>query len=132
VSSIDFDSYIILLHHLAIHLLSMDLHLFLLQIITALRSLLQDCPFISFEISILAWCLSSIGNASGQSSIKLIFEGAHEVLVGIRSLESEIVHRGFEDVRLGKGVLFIFVEIDVFHLQVVIGHAAELVYVALG
>ena len=108
----------------------MYLHLLLLQIITALRSLLQNGPFIGLKISVLARSLSSICNASSKSGIKFIFEAADEVLVGIWSLESEVVHGSFEDVGLSKSVLLIFVEIDVFHLEIVIGQAAKLVDVA--
>ena len=129
--SIDFHSHIILLHHFTVHLLPMHLHLFLLQIITALWSLLQDCAFIWLKISVLTWSLSGISNASSESGVKFIFETAYEVLVGIWSLEGEVVHGSFEDVGLGESVLFIFVKVDVFHLEVVVGHAAELVYVVL-
>jgi hypothetical protein len=93
VSPIDFNSEVTLLHHVAIdHLLSMHLSLFLLQVVGALRSLLQNSAFVRLEIGILSWSLSSVCNSRSQSGVEFIFQSTNQVLVRIWSLEGEVVH----------------------------------------
>ncbi len=57
--------------------------------------------------------LGGVGDAGGQGGCELVLEGADHVRVGVRGLESEVVHGGFQDVGLSELVLFVLVEVDV-------------------